>query len=140
GMIVLTLFVLTTALINRQPLYVLFAGWLVLYLRVGALSAGWDVQWLGQVVPEAWLLPSRAITIALYAISCLTLFRTLFANDLRSNHYLWPLRIAQWLCLPLLVCAIVLPYNVYLPLMWVVVASGLVLMMTALVSVMLSSN
>ncbi|MFL6658954.1 MAG: EAL domain-containing protein [Massilia sp.] len=140
GMIVLTLFVLTTALINRQPLYVLFAGWLVLNLRVGALSAGWDVQWLGQVVPEAWLLPSRAITIALYAISCLTLFRTLFANDLRSNRYLWPLRIAQWLCLPLLACAIVLPYNVYLPLMWVVVASGLVLMMTALVSVMLSSN
>ena len=29
-MIVLSLFVLLTALINRQPLYVLFAGWLIL--------------------------------------------------------------------------------------------------------------
>ena len=53
GMIVLALFVLITALINRQPLYVLFAGWLILNLRVGALSAGWDIQWLGQVVPAA---------------------------------------------------------------------------------------
>jgi diguanylate cyclase (GGDEF)-like protein len=140
GLIVLTLFVLTTALINRQPLYVLFAGWLVLNLRVGALSAGWDIQWLGQSVPEAWLLPSRAVTIALYAISCLTLFRTLFAKDLVKTRFQWPLRIAQWCCLPLLACAVVLPYNIYLPLMWVVVAGGLLLMMVGLVSVMLSSS
>ncbi|MES2018911.1 MAG: EAL domain-containing protein [Pseudomonadota bacterium] len=140
GMIVLTLFVLTTALINRQSLYVLFAGWLVINLRIGALSAGWDIQWLGQAVPEVWLLPSRAVTIALYAISCLTLFRTLFAKELDNTHYQWPLRIAQWFCLPLLACAVVLPYNVYLPLMWAVVAAGLLMMTLALVSVMLSSN
>jgi diguanylate cyclase (GGDEF)-like protein len=140
GMIVLTLFVLTTALINRQKLYVLFAGWLILNLRVGALSAGWDIQWLGQMVPEAWLLPSRAVTIALYAISCLTLFRTLFARDLAETRFQWPLRIAQWFCLPLLLCALLLPYNVYLPLMWVVVAAGLLTMTVALVSVMLSSH
>jgi hypothetical protein len=63
-MIVLTLFVLTTALINRQVLYVLFAGWLILNLRVGALSAGWDIQWLGQIVPPDWLLLSRSLTMA----------------------------------------------------------------------------
>ncbi len=132
--------VLTTALINRQSLYVLFAGWLVLNLRIGALSAGWDIQWLGQLVPEAWLLPSRAVTIALYSISCLTLFRALFAKDLATTRYQWPLRIAQWFCLPLLACAVLLPYNIYLPLMWVVVAAGLLMMTLALVSVMLGSN
>lgn len=140
GMIVLTLFVLTTALINRQLLYVLFAGWLIINLRVGALSAGWDLQWLGQVVPAAWLLPSRAITIALYAISCLTLFRVLFAADLAKTRFQWPLRIAQWFCLPLLAASIMLPYNVYLPLMWGVVAVGLLTMTVALVNVMVSSN
>ena len=140
GMIVLTLFVLTTALINRQTLYVLFAGWLILNLRVGALSAGWDVQWLGQLVPEPWLLPSRAVTIALYAISCLTLFRTLFGKDLTRTAFQTPLRIAQWFCLPLLACALLLPYNVYLPLMWVVAAAGLSMMTLALISVMLRSR
>ncbi|HEY0063057.1 MAG TPA: EAL domain-containing protein [Telluria sp.] len=140
GMIVLTLFVLTTALINRQLLYVMFAGWLILNLRIGALSAGWDIQWLGQIVPEAWLLPSRALTITLYALSSLTLYLTLFGQELARTHYRLPLQAAQWLCLPLLLCSIVLPYNVFLPLMWGVVAVVLVLMTLGLVSVMLSSS
>jgi diguanylate cyclase (GGDEF)-like protein/PAS domain S-box-containing protein len=140
GMIVLTLFVLTTALINRQLLYVMFAGWLILNLRIGALSAGWDIQWLGQVVPEALLLPSRAITITLYALSSLALYLTLFGQALAHTRYRLPLQIAQWLCLPLLLCSILLPYNVFLPLMWGVVATALVLMTLGLVSVMLSSS
>jgi hypothetical protein len=51
GMIVLALCVLIGAAVYRQVLYVVFAGWLILNLRVGAMSAGWDVQWLGQLVP-----------------------------------------------------------------------------------------
>lgn len=140
GMIVLTLFVLTTALINRQWLYVLFAGWLILNLRIGALSAGWDFQWLGQTVPEAWLLPSRALTIALCALSSLTLYLTLFGEELARTRFRLPLRVAQWLCLPILVCAAVLPYNTFLPLMWAVVGVVLLVMMLGLVSVMLSSK
>ncbi|OWP36685.1 hypothetical protein, partial [Pseudomonas nitroreducens] len=42
GMIVLSLFILITALINRQLLYLQFAVWLILNLRVGAISAGYD--------------------------------------------------------------------------------------------------
>ncbi len=140
GMVVLTLFVLMTALINRQRLYVLFAGWLILNLRIGALSAGWDIQWLGQVVPEAWLLPTRSITIALYAISSLTLYCTLFNADLDKTRYKWPLRIAQWFCLPLLACAIFLPYGMFLPIVWALAGVYLVLMTLGLVSVMLGSN
>jgi diguanylate cyclase (GGDEF)-like protein/PAS domain S-box-containing protein len=140
GMIVLTLFVLTTALINRQKLYVLFAGWLILNLRIGGLSAGWDIQWLGQQVPESWLLPARAITIALYAISTLTLYRILFARDLAGTAFQVPLRIAQWFCLPLLAAAIVLPYNLYLPLMWTIASPALLLMMLALNKVLRTSN
>ena len=140
GMLVLTLFVLTTALINRQALYLLFAGWLILNLRIGALSAGWDIQWLGQVVPEPWLLPSRSITIALYATSSLILYRTLFADDLDKTRFKWPLRIAQWFCLPLLLCAVVMPYNVFLPVVWTLSGVYLVLMTLGLVTVMLGSS
>ena len=81
GMIVLALFVLITALINRRSLYVLFSAWLILNLRVGALSAGWDAQWLGQVVPQDWLLISRPVTFALYAMCTLTLYQTLLARN-----------------------------------------------------------
>ncbi|MGZ5200963.1 MAG: EAL domain-containing protein [Telluria sp.] len=140
GMIVLSLFVLITALINRQPLYLQFAGWLIMNLRVAALSAGWDTQWLGQMVPEAWLLPSRAISIALYAIATLTLYVTLFGAELAKTRAELPLRVTQWLVFALLPCALVLPYGKFLPIMWVVVASSLVLLMLGLCSVMLRSQ
>jgi hypothetical protein len=54
GLIVLAVFVLMTAWINRQILYVLFAAWLVVTLRMSAQSAGWDTQWLGHSIPADW--------------------------------------------------------------------------------------
>ncbi len=140
GMVVLALFVLVTALINRQSLYVLFAGWLILNLRIGALSAGWDIQWLGQTVPQPWLLLSRSVTIALAGIATLTLYQTLFREALAKTVYRIPLRVVEWCCLPLLAAAVVLPYNVFLPVMWPVVGGALLLMTLGLVSVMLQSN
>ena len=140
GMVVLALFVLVTAVINRQPLYVLFAGWLIMNLRIGALSAGWDIQWLGQAVPERWLLLSRSVTIALASITTLTLYLTLFREELARTRYRIPLRICEWLCLPLLVAAVVLPYNVFLPLMWPMAGGALVLMTLGLISIIFQSN
>jgi hypothetical protein len=140
GMIVLTVFILLTALINRQVLYVQFAGWLILNLRVGALSAGWDFQWLGQAVPHNWLLPLRAVTIALYAMSTLTLYKTLFGAELSNTRFGPLLRFSQWVCLPFLACALILPYRMFLPLMWGVVAFGLSLMTLGLAASMLRSR
>ncbi len=140
GMIVLALFVLVTALINRQGLYVMFAGWLILNLRIGALSGGWDIQWLGQTVPDELLLLSRSVTMALGGVLSVTLYQTLFRDDLSKTRYRLPLSICGWLCLPLLVCAFVLPYPVFLPLMWAVFASGLLLMILGLVSIMRRSR
>jgi hypothetical protein len=135
GMIVLALFILITAAINRQLLYVHFAGWLILNLRVGALSAGWDVQWLGQALPEEWLAPVRMLTIALCAVSTVALYRTLFGEYLARTRFALPLRVMQVLCLPLLACALVLPYRSFLPVMWVIAGTGLLVMTTGLVNV-----
>ena len=140
GMIVLTLFVLTTALINRQGLYVLFAGWLIMNLRVGALSAGWDTQWLGQVVPAEWLLLSRSVSIALYAVATLTLYQTLFRKDLARSRFVGPLQVMEWMCLPLLVAAFIMPYSMFLPLMWAVTGFGLLWMTMGLVSIIIESH
>jgi len=65
GILMLALFVLITALINRNATYVLFAVWLLINLRAAALSAGWDLQWLGHNVPYDWLILARPITLAL---------------------------------------------------------------------------
>lgn len=140
GMVVLALFVLITALINRQPLYVLFAGWLILNLRVGALSAGWDIQWLGQTIPSDWLLRSRSVTITLYGIATLTLYQALLKDHLAEMRYMLPMRVMQWLCMPMLLAAFLLPYRIYLPLMWVIVVCCFALMTIGLFKIIVESR
>ena len=135
GMIVLALFVVITAMINRQRLYLLLAGWLILNLRIGALSAGWDIQWLGQEVPADWLLPLRAVTIALYAISTLTLYQALLREHLAEMRYLMPMRVLQWLCLPMLAAALLLPYRSFLPMLWVILVCCLSIMTVGLLKI-----
>lgn len=119
GIVILALFVLVTALINRSGLYVLFAAWLIVNLRMGALSAGWDTQWLGNTVPPELLLHIRPITLAVYYVITVTLFKALFRDDLTKVGSLLLLRIAQWTCLPLLLLSVVVPYRSFLPFIWV---------------------
>jgi len=140
GMIVLALFIIITALINRQPVYVLFAGWLILNLRVGALSAGWDIQWLGQTVPSDWLLRSRAVTITLYGIATLTLYQALLKEHLAEMRYALPMRVMQWLCMPMLVAAMLLPYGMYLPLLWGILVCCFSLMTIGLFKIIVESR
>ncbi|MEO8121553.1 MAG: diguanylate cyclase, partial [Rhodoferax sp.] len=119
GIIVLAIFVLITALINRNALYILFSAWLVVNLRMGAHSAGWDSQWLGNSVPQDWLLGIRPITLAMYYMLTITLFKALFRDDLTKVGSLALMRVAQWTCLPLLLLSAVMPYQSFLPLLWV---------------------
>ena len=118
GLIVLSLFVLLTALINREWIYVIFAAWLIANLRLAAISAGWDTQWLEQTIPPEWILLTRSLTTAAYYTLTITLFREIFRDDLKRVGYLQLLRLAQWSCVPLLVLAITVPYAKFLPYMW----------------------
>ncbi|MFY9327397.1 MAG: EAL domain-containing protein [Georgfuchsia sp.] len=118
GLGILALFVFITAIINREWIYVLFAVWLVSNLRLAALSAGWDVQWLGQPVPADWLPLMRKLNISIYYVLTVTLFGQLFSNDLKRLGYQWLRRWSWWSCLPML-AAVALSYRHYLPLMWV---------------------
>jgi len=119
GLIVLAIFVLMTALINRAPVYVLFAAWLIFNLRLGAISAGWDTQWLGQTVPPDWLSESRALTVAGYYTLTGMLFRQMFREELARFGFENRMRAVHAVCLLLLPVAILVPYAKALPIMWV---------------------
>src|SRR5487761_2458127 len=118
GLIVLSLFVLLTAIINREWIYVLFAAWLITNLRLAALSAGWDTHWLERTIPPEWILLTRSLTIAAYYTLTVTLFSNIFRDDLKRVGYLQLLRFAQWSCVPLLLLAAILPFAQFLPYMW----------------------
>jgi diguanylate cyclase (GGDEF)-like protein len=124
GLIVLALFVLTTALVNRSGMYVLFAVWLLVNLRMGALSAGWDAQWLGRTVPTEWMPRMRLFTMSLYYTLTATLFRELFRDDLAKVGYTPLLRAIMWPPVPLLVMSAFLPYATVLPFIWAATGVG----------------
>ena len=125
GILVLALFVLITALINRNSLYLLFAAWLALNLRMAALSMGWDTQWLGQRLPGDWLIQARMATIALFYAVTLALFTALFKDDLADLRHKPLLRFAQWTCLPLPLLSLTMPYAWFLPVMWCITGVGI---------------
>jgi len=132
----LAAFVLVAAIINREWMYVLFAAWLVANLRLAALSSGWDTQWLAHDVPSQWLHPLRKLTIATYYILTTTLFVRLFNDDLKRIGHPQLLRLAHWPGIPLLVAALVLPYAVFLPIMWVTVSLGVSVLVFLLIKIL----
>lgn len=140
GMIGLALFALVIAIVNRERLYLLFSGWLCLNWRVGALSAGWDTQWLGQTVPDSWILPMRALTIILYGIVTFELYFTLFKEDLQRSRFTVPLKVTYYAGVPLLVAAVVLPFRFFVPTMWVMAIAMHVMMMANLISILATSR
>lgn len=140
GLLALALFAMVIALINREKMYVLFGAWLFLNWRVAALSAGSDIYLLGQSVPEDWLLYMRAITIALYATITFELYLRLFKENLVHSRFAVPLKLTHWMCLPLLAAAVLLPFRLFLPVMWVMVGAGLLLMIASGVCVMLKAH
>lgn len=118
GLMMLVIFSLVAAAINRELLYLLFSLWLIATLRVASISAGWDMQWLGHIIPGDWLLPLRKITFVAYYTLTVALFSKLFSTDLRRTKYSALLTTSQVLSLPLFGVAIALPYTSFLPWLW----------------------
>ena len=140
GILILAVFVLVTAIINRSALYLLFAAWLVVNLRMGALSAGWDMQWLGFAIPGQGLSRIRAITMAVYYVLSVTLFGMLFKAELIKVAAIWQLRVVQWLCLPLLAVALTAGYKSFLPFLWIVTALFVAFMVLSLTRILIMTR
>jgi len=136
GLIVLSVFIFVTAVINREWMYVLFAAWLMASLRLAAISAGWDTQWFERTVPLDWTFPLKKLTIAAYIILTYTLFTRLFRDDLKRINHPRLLQIAQWSCVLLLGAALVLPFSKFLPYMWLTAAVGIAIIVFLLARIL----
>lgn len=140
GLLTLAVFILMTAAINRESRYVLFAAWLIGNLRLGALSMGWDMQWLERAISPDWMPMIRKLTIATYYILTYTLFRQFFTNDLKRIGYAWLLHGLQRGGLLLLLFALMLPYRNFLPWMWGLVAFGVFVLIFFLTRILIITH
>ncbi len=136
GLIILALFVFITALINRNSTYVLFAAWLIINLRMAALSAGWDQHWLRYIIPYEGLPQGRLLTLTLYYVLTLVLFTTLFKEELEHIGHRRLIEFARWSCVPLLLMSGLLSYAHYLPLLWVATGLGVMLLVYLLILIL----
>lgn len=128
GLLVLAMFVVVTAIINRESTYLLFAAWLLMNLRMAALSSGWDVQWLGHTIPLEWMTRGRSLSLAFYYVLTFTLFRTLFRDELNKLGHSRLLKVTELMCVPLLLGGAILPYKTFLPMLWTSTAFGTVVL------------
>lgn len=133
GLLTLAVFVFVTALINREWTYVIFAVWLVGNMRLCANAMGWDMQWLGRVIPPDFMQPLRQITFAAYYLLTAALFTQLFRRELRVVGYRWILTIVQYVGLALLAAAFALPYSQFIPTLWVITGFGIAVLIFLLV-------
>ncbi|MDW8335728.1 MAG: EAL domain-containing protein [Tepidimonas sp.] len=140
GLLLLALFTLVAGVINRERNYLIFAAWLIINQRMAALSAGWDYQWLGYIVPDTWLTPLRKLTLALYSTATVVLFRYLFEADLMRTGTLRAVRWVVLACLPVLVAAIVLPYRQFLPVIWTATGVGALILGYALITILVRTR
>lgn len=136
GLIVLALFVLMTAIINREWMFVLFAGWLIANLRLGALSAGWDTQWLERSIPVELLTPLRKGTMAASFVLTWMLFARLLRDELRHIGFLPLQRLVEGACVAIIILAPVLPYARFLPVMWATTAVSVAVVTFLLVRIL----
>jgi diguanylate cyclase (GGDEF)-like protein len=125
GLLTLAVFVFVTAMINREWTYVIFAVWLVGNLRLCANAMGWDMEWIGRVIPADYLQIIRQLTFAVYYLLTAALFSSLFRRELKVIGYKWLLRIVHYVGLVLLGAAIVLPYARFIPTLWIVAGFGI---------------
>ncbi|MDP3702174.1 MAG: EAL domain-containing protein [Hylemonella sp.] len=135
GMIALVVFTLFAALLNRSLTYVVFAAWLILTFRTAAISAGWDSHWLGQTVPEGWVLPMRSLTRGAYAVLTVALFKSLFVDELKKLSHQLPSKLLTWLSMGIVLAALVLPRTQFLPVMWSLGSVALVLLVVLLIDI-----
>jgi len=137
GLVILAIFVFLTALINREIIYIIFAGWLIVNLRLAALSVGMDTLWLGRQIPAEWLGVFREASISAYYLLTIALFQSLFHEELKRVGYARLERWLRWSCVPMLLLVAV-PYRIFLPVMWAmtgIAGSIIVFLMIRILSV-----
>ena len=120
GIGVLALFMLLTAIVNRSLLYWAFVGWLLLNMRMAALSAGTDFEFFNFVIDSNFLVLSRQWTVCMYYTTTVALFSTLFVDELNEIKATWPLLLHQIAAVAIIAACPFLSFESTLPILWVI--------------------
>lgn len=128
GIGILALTMLITALLNRSWLYWTFVGWLLLNMRMAAISAGTDFYFFGYLLGPEVLIDSRKWTVCMYFSMTAAVFTQLFSEELRNIKAGFALTIAQGAAVLLPVACFFMPFESMLLLLWVATTVGTIIL------------
>ena len=86
GVGVLALTMLITAMVNRSWIYMAFFAWLLLNMRMAAISTGTDFHFFGYVLDASMLVELRKWTVCLYFSMTGLIFSLIFRDELKKIH------------------------------------------------------
>lgn len=127
GIGVLATFMLLTALVNRSKLYWTFVGWLLLNMRMAAISAGTDFDVFGLEMNPQWLVWTRQWTVCLYFGVTVAMFSLLFKKELASIRSGWALAGLQTAAIVFIAICPFFAFEPMLMLLWYATAVGVVI-------------
>jgi diguanylate cyclase (GGDEF)-like protein len=133
GIGVLAISMLLTAVINRSRLYWAFVGWLLINMRMAALSAGTDFTFFGWSLPPAILVLERQWTLCMYFAMTAALFMLLFKDELKELKTGWLLTSTQAAAVIFIVVCPFLSYEQILISLWVASPIGVAVIIYYLV-------
>ncbi|MBI2750261.1 MAG: EAL domain-containing protein [Burkholderiales bacterium] len=124
GIGMLALFMLLSAWVNRSRLYWMFVGWLLLNMRMAALSAGTDWELFGMEIDPSMVIYMRQWTICLYFSMTGALFSQFFKKELDELHAGWLLTALQTLAVAFAGLPLVLTFEQTLLAIWPCTVAG----------------
>jgi diguanylate cyclase (GGDEF)-like protein len=124
GIGMLALFMLLTAWVNRSRLYWTFVGWLLVNMRIAALSAGTDWDLFGTPIDPSSVIEMRQWTVCLYSTTTVALFSQLFRDELVDLRAKAALFVLQMLALVFIIVPIFLTFEQTLLAIWPSTAVG----------------
>ncbi len=127
GMLAVTM--LITAVVNRSLLYWAFVAWLLLNMRMAAISAGTDFSFFGYVFDPDLLTSSRKWTVCIYFSMTTSLFSLLFSDELKKIRAGLGISAVQLAAVVLPAICFFLPFEIMLVALWVCTALSTVILL-----------
>jgi diguanylate cyclase (GGDEF)-like protein len=121
---ILAVTMLITAIVTRSWLYLAFVGWLLLNMRMAAISAGTDFQLFGYVLNPTLLIEARKWTVCMYAAMTTAMFSLLFREELADIKARVALTAAQSATMALTLACFFVSFEKILVVLWFCVALG----------------
>ena len=140
GIAMLAATMLIAAMVNRSWVYMFFFAWLLINMRMAAISSGTDFYFFGYLLKSSFLINSRKWTVCLYFSTTILIFILIFKSKLVEIHANWAmhvLRIAIFI-FPLL--CIFLDFERLLPIIWFTSTIFILVILYYLANILRSAN